>query len=314
MSGPGRSKFTAAGTAEYAGTSQPPPTPIRLGRLLLEWGRRTYIMGVLNVTPDSFSGDGVTDLAAARARAHEMVAEGADIIDIGGESTRPGAAQVPVAEELRRVIPVIEALAGKLGVPISVDTRKADVARESIRAGAVMLNDVSALRSDPEMAAMVAGAEVSVVLMHGSRTPHSEAKEPDEPDIMATIMRFLRERIALAVRSGIRRDRILIDPGFGFGKTVQQNLDVLRRLQELRTLGQPIVIGTSRKGTIGRVLGGLPPKDRVEGTAATVAVAILNGADIVRVHDVRAMVRVARMTDAVVRQRFGSPQAGAEAP
>lgn len=299
MSGPGRSEFTAAGAAENAGASQARPTPIRLGRLWLGWGRRTFIMGVLNVTPDSFSGDGVTDVAAARTRAHEMVAEGADIVDVGGESTRPGAVPVSVAEELRRVIPVVEALVGDLHIPISVDTRKAEVARQALRAGAVMVNDVSALRSDPEMAAVVAEAEAPVVLMHGFGMPRGEAQE--ETGIMASIARFLRERIALALGSGIRLDHILIDPGFGFGKTVPQNLEVLRRLQELQILGRPIVIGTSRKGTIGRVLGGLPPEDRVEGTAATVAASILHGADVVRVHDVRAMVRVARMTDAVVR-------------
>lgn len=299
MSGPGRSEFTAAGAAENAGASELRPTPIRLGRLWLGWGRRTFIMGVLNVTPDSFSGDGVTDVAAARTRAHEMVAEGADIVDVGGESTRPGAVPVSVAEELRRVIPVVEALVGDLHIPISVDTRKAEVARRALRAGAVMVNDVSALRSDPEMAAVVAEAEAPVVLMHGFGMPRDEAQE--ETGIMASIARFLRERIALALGSGIRLDHILIDPGFGFGKTVPQNLEVLRRLQELQVLGRPIVIGTSRKGTIGRVLGGLPPEDRVEGTAATVAASILHGADVVRVHDVRAMVRVARMTDAVVR-------------
>lgn len=314
MSGPGRSEFTATGSAENAEAPQPRPTPIRLGRLLLDWGRRTYIMGVLNVTPDSFSGDGVTDLAAARTRAREMVAEGADIVDVGGESTRPGAVPVPAAEELRRVIPVVEALVGDLHIPISVDTRKAEVARRALRAGAAMVNDVSALRSNPEMAAVVAGAGVPIVLMHGFGTLRGEAEAQGETDIMVDIARFLRERIALAVGSGIRRDHILIDPGFGFGKTVLQNLEVLRRLQELQVLGRPIVIGTSRKGTIGRVLGGLPPEDRVEGTAATVAAAILHGAEVVRVHDVRAMVRVARMTDAIARQTFGSPQAGSEVP
>lgn len=296
----------AAGSG-VAGAAPARPTRIRLGRLWLEWGRRTYIMGVLNVAPDSFSGDGVTDLAAARARAHAMVSEGADIVDVGGESTRPGAVPVPVAEELRRVLPVVEALAEELGVPISVDTRKAEVAQQAVRAGAAMVNDVSALRSDAEMAAVVAGAGVPVVLMHGFGMPRGGAETQDDPDIMAGIARFLRERIALAAGSGIRLDHMLVDPGFGFGKTVQQNLELLRRLHELRILGYPIVIGTSRKGTIGHVLGGLSPQDRVEGTAATVAAAILHGADVVRVHDVKAMVRVARMTDAIARPTVWQP-------
>jgi len=292
----------AAAAAENAGTPQTRPRPIRLGRLVLEWGRRTYIMGVLNVTPDSFSGDGVTDLAAAGALARDMVEQGADIIDIGGESTRPGAVPVPIPEELRRVIPVVEAITGELGVPISVDTRRAEVARHALQAGAAMVNDVSALRSDPEMAAVVAEAEVPVVLMHGYGMTRAEAEEHEETDIIVDIASFLHERTALAAGAGISRDHILIDPGFGFGKTVRQNLELLRRLQELQVLGRPIVIGTSRKGTIGRVLGGLPPTDRMEGTAATVAASILHGADVVRVHDVKSMARVARMTDAIARE------------
>ncbi|MGQ0570702.1 MAG: dihydropteroate synthase, partial [Armatimonadota bacterium] len=193
---------------------------------------------------------------------------------------------------------------------VSVDTTKAEVARQALAAGAAMINDVSALRTEPEMAAVVAEAQVPVVLMHGRRMPQTAEQAPVRGDIAAEIRAFLADRIEAAVRAGIRRDCILIDPGFGFGKTVQQNLEILRRLGEFRALGCPIVIGTSRKGTIGRVLGGLPVGDRLEGTAATVAVAIVHGVDIVRVHDVHAIVRVVRMTDAIVRNALGSCSMG----
>ncbi len=273
-------------------------TPIRVGRVTIERGRRTYVLGILNVTPDSFSGDGIMEAAAARARGRQLLAEGADILDVGGESTRPGAQPVPLEEELRRVMPVIGALVREVGAPVSVDTKKSEVARQALKAGATMINDVSALQADPEMAAVVAEGRVPAVLMHGYGTP----VPTDNRDIVAVAHEFLSERIEVAVAAGISRDRILIDPGFGFGKSVQQNLEILRRLKEFRTLGCPIVIGPSRKGTIGHVLGGLPVEDRLEGTAAAVAVSIVNGADVVRVHDVRAMARVARMTDAIVRQ------------
>ncbi len=275
------------------------PAPLRIGRLLLEFGRRTYIMGVLNVTPDSFAGDGVMDVDAAVARGRAMLAEGADFVDVGGDSTRPGATPVSLEEELRRIMPAVERLVGELGAPVSVDTKKADVARRALRAGAGMINDVSALRADSEMAAVVAEAQVPVVLMH-METSARDQGSPDR-DIIAEVREFLAGRIEAAVSAGISRDRILIDPGFGFEKTVKQNLELLRRLGELRTLRRPVVIGTSRKGTIGKVLGGLSVEERLEGTAATVAVAIAQGADIVRVHDVRAMARVVRMTDAIMR-------------
>lgn len=277
------------------------PPPLRVGRLLLEWGTRTYVMGILNVTPDSFSGDGVMGVDAARAHARSLLAGGADILDIGGESTRPGANPVPVEEELARVIPVVEALAAEIDAPISVDTTKAGVASRALRAGAAMINDVSALEADPAMASVVAEGQVPVILMHGYRMARPSPQEALRRDIMGEITGYLRARVEAAVAAGIRRDCILIDPGFGFGKTVQENLDVVRRLAELRSLGRPVVISTSRKGTIGSVLGGLPVQERVEGTAATVAVSIAHGADVVRVHDVQTMVRVARMTDAIVR-------------
>lgn len=286
--------------------------PLQVGRLRLEFGRRTYIMGVLNVTPDSFSGDGVTDTEMALARGRALLDEGADFLDIGGESTRPGAAPVPLEEELRRVIPVVEGLVGELDAVVSVDTMKAEVARQALRAGAVMVNDVSALRADAEMAAVVADAGVPVVLMHMRGTPGTMQQNPVYRDVVAEITAFLAERIEAAARAGIPRNRIVIDPGVGFGKTVEHNLEILRRLTEFHTLGRPILIGTSRKSVIGHVLGGLPVGERLEGTAATVSVAIVHGADIVRVHDVRAMARVARMTDAIVR--CPSPSPGWSAP
>ncbi|TMI99278.1 MAG: dihydropteroate synthase [Bacillati bacterium ANGP1] len=260
-------------------------------------------MGVLNVTPDSFSGDGIMDVPAAVARARQMLAEGADIIDVGGESTRPGAQPVPLDEELRRVIPAVEALAGELGAVVSVDTMKSEVARRALRAGAAMVNDVSALRADPDMAGVVAELQAPVVLMHG----YGAAMSPSAlaARVMPEVLEFLEERIESAVASGVARERILVDPGFGFGKTVQQNLEIIRRLRELRVLQLPVVIGPSRKGTIGRVLGGLPVQERVEGTAAAVVVSILNGADVIRVHDVHVLARVARMTDAIIRPEQG---------
>ncbi len=290
------------GWAQRTGTpTYSPMGTLQVGRLRLELGRRTYVMGILNVTPDSFAGDGVMELEAALTRGRMLAAEGADILDLGGESTRPGAEPVPLAEELRRVIPVITRLVGELGAVVSVDTRKTEVARQALRAGAAMVNDVSALRGDPTMAMVVAEAQVQVVLMHGWGMPWRVAQTPVSRDILDEVRAFLAERIEAAVAAGIALDRILIDPGFGFGKTVQENLEILRRLGELRSLGRPIVMGTSRKGTIGKALGGLPVTERLEGTAATVALAIAHGADIVRVHDVQSMVRVARMTDAIVR-------------
>lgn len=269
-------------------------TPLRF-----EWGCRTYIMGVLNVTPDSFSGDGITDPSAAAVTGRQMRADGADIIDVGGESTRPGAHPVPLDEELRRVMPVVEVLAADPGAVVSVDTMKSEVARRALHAGAAMINDVSGMRSDPEMAGVVAEFQAPVVLMHG----YGAATATDAPvhGIVSEVLEFLEERIESAVASGVARERILVDPGFGFGKTLQQNLEIIRRLRELRVLKLPVVIGPSRKGTIGRLLGGLPVEERVEGTAAAVVVSIINGADVIRAHDVRAMSRVARVTDAIVR-------------
>ena len=264
------------------------------GHLLL--GHRTYVMGILNVTPDSFSDGGRwPDLRRALAHARRMVRDGADLIDVGGESTRPGAPVVPAREECRRVIPVIERLA-KEGVLVSIDTSKADVAEAAFAAGAKILNDVTALRGDRRMARAAARAGVAVVLMHMKGTPRTMQKQARYRDVVAEILRFFREKLKIALRAGIPRDKILLDPGIGFGKVPEHNVEILRRLGEFRGLGCALAIGTSRKSFIGHFLG-RRVDERVSGTAATVAAAILRGADVVRVHDVREMVDVARMTD-----------------
>jgi dihydropteroate synthase len=281
--------------------------PTRCGDTLLHWGMKTYIMGILNVTPDSFSGDGTTDVAAAIARAEQFVRDGADILDVGGESTRPGAAFVPEEEERARVVPVIRALAARLAVPISVDTSRASVAEAGLAAGAAMVNDVWALHRDPALASVVACSGAALVLMHNRAatvTVDALGGHYDDvryADVVADVIAWLRESIAMATAAGIPRAQLIADPGIGFGKTVAQNLELMRRLPELRALGVPLLAGTSRKSFIGLTLN-LPVEDRVEGTAATVALAIAGGAEVVRVHDVRAMARVARMTDAIIRR------------
>lgn len=278
---------------------------LRCGKFELPLGEKTYVMGILNVTPDSFSGDGLGDsVEAAVRRAERMVADGADMLDIGGESTRPGAEEVSLEEELRRVVPVIAALAERFPVPISVDTYKSAIAREAVRAGATIVNDISGLRFDPEIAAVAAEAGAAVVVMHIQGTPRTMQQHPHYDDLMAEVCDYLQESTKIAKAAGIPRAQVVLDPGFGFGKTVEHNLELLRRLRELTSYGQPLLAGTSRKSTIGKVLGGLPPEERVEGTAATVAIAIQNGADIVRVHDIKEMARVAKMTDAIVRMKI----------
>jgi dihydropteroate synthase len=263
---------------------------------ILVCGKRTYVMGILNVTPDSFSDGGEwIDPDQAVRRARTMVRDGADIIDVGGESTRPGADAVPAKEEARRVVPVIRRLAAE-GMLVSVDTSKASVARAAFRAGAKILNDVTALRGDPAMARAAARAGVAVVLMHMKGTPRTMQRNPEYGDVVEEILGFFRESLRNALRAGIERDKMILDPGIGFGKSPEHNLEILRRLDEFRSLGRPLAIGTSRKGFIGRALG-RRVDDRVSGTAATVAAAILRGADVVRVHDVREMSDVARMTD-----------------
>ncbi len=265
-------------------------------------GVRTLVMGILNVTPDSFS-DGGRFLApdAARRHAEQMAADGADIMDVGGESTRPGAAPLTEEEELRRILPVIEALTASLAVPISVDTYKSGVARKAVEAGAAMVNDISGGTFDPAMLATVAELGVPICLMHLKGTPRDMSQHATYADVVKEVRDWLAARADAALTAGIPRENILLDPGFGFAKTAEHNLELLRRLGELTTLGYPIVAGLSRKSTIGRVLGGLPVEDRVEGTAAAVALSIAYGAAVVRVHDVKQMARVARMTDTVVR-------------
>lgn len=278
---------------------------MRCGSRRMRFGERTLVMGVLNVTPDSFSGDGllvgVDWLDRVVETGRRMVADGADLLDVGGESTRPGSDPVPVEEELRRVVPAVAALRDAVQVPISVDTTKAEVARAALAAGADLVNDVSALRFDPEMARVVAEAGCPVVLMHMKGTPKDMQRDPQYRDVVAEVRDFLAERIRWAEARGIRRDQVIVDPGFGFGKRPEHNLALVRHLSALRDLGCPVLLGPSRKSTIGIVLGGLPPAERVEGTGAVVALAVAFGVDVVRVHDVRAMVRVVRVADAVVR-------------
>ena len=273
----------------------------------LEWGQQTYVMGILNLTPDSFSGDGLAEEALTQeqvveravALARKFGAEGATMIDVGGESTRPQFAPISVDQELARVLPVIRALHANLPgeIMISIDTYKAEVARQALDAGACIINDIWALRQDPNMAALVSERGVPVVLMANMRGYQKR-------EIVSDVVRFLAHSIDLALAAGVAWERIIIDPGIGFGTTPEENLTLLRRLGELRVLGRPILLGTSRKSTIGHVLGGLPASERLEGTAATVALGIAQGAAIVRVHDVHEMVRVVKMSDAILRGNY----------
>ncbi|MGB9612578.1 MAG: dihydropteroate synthase [Candidatus Margulisiibacteriota bacterium] len=277
---------------------------LKIGKKYFDFSRRTYLLGILNVTPDSFSDGGkFYRHEDAVRRGMEMVKEGADIIDVGGESTRPGARFVPEEEERRRVVPVVKELA-KYGVIVSVDTRKAMVAKAALDVGAKMVNDVSALGYDKKMGKVVAEYQVPVCLMHMKGTPANMQKNPSYQDLMREILEYLKKSIEIAENAGILQEKIIVDPGIGFGKTVEHNLEILKRLKEFRILGQPILVGPSRKSVIGKVLN-LPLEDRLEGTAALVAVAILNGAHMVRVHDVKEMSRVARMVDAVKKGLAG---------
>jgi dihydropteroate synthase len=275
-------------------TAPATPASVTIGGRRFVWGSRTYVMGVLNITPDSFSGDGLAgDVEAAVEQGRRFEAEGADILDVGGESTRPSFQGISLEEETRRVAPVIRSLVQKTSLPVSIDTYKAEVAEAGIQAGAHMLNDIWGFRRDQRMALLAAQSGLPAVVMHNQR---------DRPfrDVVGDLLSGFRESLRIGREAGVSEERLILDPGFGFGWTEEQNLEMLRRLGELRVLGRPILIGTSRKSTIGKVLD-LPVEERLEGTAATVAIAIANGADIVRVHDVRAMVRVARMADAIVR-------------
>lgn len=269
----------------------------RWGEKRLELGNKTAVMGILNITPDSFSDGGhYRTLTEAVEHAHRMVEGGADIIDIGGESTRPyGNNQPPSAdEEMERVLPVLERLIGELSVPISLDTYKVATAQAALKMGVNIINDVWGLQQDPAMALLIAKYKVPVIVMHNQLAPGYR-------DLMGEIACFLHRSMQIAEKAGIKQDNIIVDPGIGFAKTRADNLTIMRRLKELRALGCPILLGTSRKAFIGKTLD-LPVNDRVEGTAATIAVGIANGADIVRVHDVKEMARVARMTDALIRE------------
>lgn len=296
---------------------------LQIGDQTFNWGARTYVMGILNITPDSFSGDGLLNgtahsrdelLNAILAQARHFVKAGVDILDVGGESTRPGSEPVQVTEELARVVPVVQALADEFPqILISVDTYKAAVAEAAIQAGAQMVNDIWGLRADPELAKVVQAFGVPVVLMHNRSKPANvEVRErlgsayrgAEYEDLIQDVCRELQESVALAQAAGIPEAHILLDPGIGFGKTVAHNLELIDRLDEIRALGYPVLLGPSRKSFIGFTLD-LPPDQRIEGTAATIAIGIARGADLVRVHDVQAMVRVARMTDALVRRGRG---------
>ena len=274
---------------------------LRCGRYTFNFAERTHIMGILNITPDSFSDGGeFINHEIALNHAHKMVGEGADIIDVGGESTRPGAKPVSLEEELGRVIPLIEKLASQIEVPLSIDTTKAGVAQEALKAGAVMINDVSALRCDPEMALLAAERGVPVVLMHMRGSPHTMQQQVKYNSLMPEIFSFLKERIAYAESVGIDSAKIVIDPGIGFGKSVPDgNLKIIKHLSVLEDLGKPILVGPSRKAFIGSVLD-LGVEEREEGTAAVVALAVRNGAHMVRVHDVKKIKRVIKMVDAIM--------------
>lgn len=281
--------------------------PIRqwkLARRSLPYGERTLVMGVLNVTPDSFS-DGGQFLSFDQAIAHaeQMIDEGADILDIGGESTRPGSEFVPTDEELRRVIPVIEQLTAKASVPISIDTTKAPVARAALQAGAEIVNDISALRFDPSLAQEVARAKAGLVLMHSRGTPKTMQQLPPVADVLSEVIAGLREGVTVAQQHGVAPQSIAIDPGIGFGKTVEQNVELIAKLDQLaREFPDfPIMIGTSRKSFLGKLLGGAAADQRLFGTIASTVASVLRGAHIVRVHDVKAAVEAVRVADAIAR-------------
>ena len=282
------------------------PAQITIRNQSFEWGKRTYLMGVLNITPDSFSDGGdFNTIESALAQAENMVKSGVDIIDIGGQSTRPGAAEISLAEEIDRVIPVIQMLRQKAeifgSIPISVDTTRADVASSAVAAGADIINDISGATFDPEMLSTVAKLAVPIVLMHLRGTPQTMQKLTDYRDLIGEIGEFLESRIAAAVAAGIDKSQIVIDPGIGFAKTYSQNLEILRELPKFRSLNCPILVGVSRKSFIGQILNQPLAKQRVWGTAAACTGAIANSADILRVHDVREMHDVCQVADAIFR-------------
>lgn len=269
---------------------------IIIGNREFLWGSRTYVMGIVNVTPDSFSGDGLSGkpLQEALDQARRFEEEGADIIDVGGESTRPGSSPVTVEEELKRVMPLLEKLQGSISLPISIDTYKYEVARRALESGAAIINDVWGLKAEPRLAELAREKKAALILMHNQEGTKYK-------DLILEMRMSLELSIKDALEYGVPEDKIIIDPGIGFGKAFQHNLEIMRRLEEFKVFKKPLLLGTSRKSFIGLALN-LPPDQRVEGTAATVALGIAKGADIVRVHDVKAIARVCRMTDAIVRQ------------
>lgn len=276
---------------------------LSFGEFPMDFSKKTCIMGILNVTPDSFTDGGkFFDKDSAIEHGLRMAEDGADIIDIGGESTRPGSESVAVEEEIRRTIPVIEALSGKISAAISIDTYKSAVARRALDAGASIVNDISGLRFDPDMPKVVAEYNVPVVIMHIKGTPKNMQVNPVYEALIPEIMDYLRTGIRLALNYGVKEDRMIIDPGIGFGKTFEHNLEILKNLHEFTFLGKPILVGPSRKAFLGKILDDAPASDRMEGTAAAVAISIVNGASIVRVHDVKEMARVARVADAIKKE------------
>jgi dihydropteroate synthase len=283
-----------------------PPSALRAGRHTLDFRSATLVMGVLNVTPDSFAGDSIdNDIGTVVERARSFASAGAALIDIGGESTRPNSTPVSAADELARVLPALRAVVDAVDLPVSVDTRKAEVARAAIAEGAAIVNDVWGLRGDPAMVEVLAeNADVGLIAMHNQRGF-------EYGDLMEDICAALRESVRIAVAGGVSAERIIVDPGFGFAKTPSQNLELMRRLGQLRGLGRPILLGPSRKYTVGAILGGLAPEERVEGTLALLALAVAAGVSMVRVHDVSAAVRAVRVADAVVR---GTPDHVAALP
>jgi dihydropteroate synthase len=277
---------------------QKPLSPLTIKNSTFEWGKKTYVMGIINITPDSFSGDGLwkkdSVLDNVRRQAEAFLKDGADLLDIGGESTRPGSQVVDEDEERKRILPVIEMLAKESPLPLSVDTYKPSVAKAALDSGADIINDIWGLQKYPEMIKVAAETGAPVIVMHNQAAPGYQ-------DLMAEVSSFLRQSISLAASYDFPREKIILDPGIGFGKTREDNLILLNRLDELKVLGCPVLLGTSRKSVIGLTLN-LPVEERLEGTASTVVIGIDRGADIIRVHDVKEMTRVARMTDAIVRR------------
>ena len=270
----------------------------------LDLTKKTHVMGILNITPDSFSDGGMHfDAQTAIDSGLQMVDDGADIIDIGGESTRPGSDPVPLEEELRRTIPVISALSQKVSVPISIDTYKAEVARKALDAGASIVNDISGLRFDPDMPKVIAGRKIPVVMMHIKGRPRDMQQNPVYQALVPEVMDYFRISIRLAKKFGIPDNMMILDPGIGFGKTFDHNLEILNNLEQFTLLEKPLLVGPSRKAFLGKILNDAPASERREGTAAAIAVAVMKGANIVRVHDVKEMAKVAKVVDAIRREK-----------